>query len=218
VIDPNNTSDVSIESRTGDGVLANPTWINRGLGYRTASTRVTVTGNGYADVIPSGKFIVINDLETYPGPGAQLTIQGFPSIYTLVTVTPIGQTDRGLAARVRISPEIKVRDNLQHLTPISIRTRYSQCRITGHDFLDIGTGNFEETNYPELYNTGEYVPAPENEIVEDNPYMKLDFAVFHILNIQINFALYSSSCCFSGCCFMPWYTISIFFKELPLVF
>jgi hypothetical protein len=168
VIDPNNTSDVSIESRTGDGVLANPTWINRGLGYRTASTRVTVTGNGYADVIPSGKFIVINDLETYPGPGAQLTIQGFPSIYTLVTVTPIGQTDRGLAARVRISPEIKVRDNLQHLTPISIRTRYSQCRITGHDFLDIGTGNFEETNYPELYNTGEYVPAPENEIVEED--------------------------------------------------
>ena len=167
VIDPNNTSEVLVESRTGDGVLANPSWINRGLGYRTASTRVTVTGNGYADVIPSGKFIVINDLENYPGPGAQLTIQGLNDIYTLVTVEPIGQTDRGLAARIRISPEIKVRDNLQHLTPISIRTRYSQCRITGHDFLDIGTGNFEETNYPDLY-SGFYTPAPENEIVEED--------------------------------------------------
>ena len=165
IIDPNNTSDVILESRTADGVLTNPTWINRGLGYRTNSTRITISGNGFADVIPFGKFIVINDLDVYPGPGAQLRIQGIDKIYTLVTITPIGQTDRGLAARIRISPEIQVRDNLQHLTPIEIRSKYSQCRITGHDFLDIGTGNFEETNYPDLY-SGFFSPAPENEIVE----------------------------------------------------
>jgi hypothetical protein len=167
LVDPNNTADVLVESRTADGVLTNPTWINRGLGYRTNSTRITITGDGFADVIPSGKFIVINDLETYPGPGAQLTIQGLDTRYTLVTVTPIGQTDRGLAALIRVSPEIRVRDNLQHLTPITIRTKFSQCRITGHDFLDIGTGNFEETNYPDLY-SGFYTPAPENEIVEED--------------------------------------------------
>jgi hypothetical protein len=167
LIDPNNTSDVLVESRTADGVLTNPTWINRGLGYRTNSTRITITGNGFADVTPSGKFIVINDLETYPGPGAQLEIQGIDTIFTLVTVSPIGQTDRGLAALIRLSPEIKVRDNLQHLTPIIIRTKFSQVRVTGHDFLDIGTGNFEETNYPELY-SGFYTPAPENEIVEED--------------------------------------------------
>jgi len=167
LVDPNNTSDAAIESRTGDGVLTNPTWINRGLGYRTNSTRITINGNGYADVFPEGKFIVINDLETYPGPGAQLTIQGLDPIYTLVTVTPIGQTDRGLAALVRVSPEIKNRDNLTHLRPMTIRTKFSQCRITGHDFLDIGTGSFEETNYPELY-SGFYTPAPENEIVQED--------------------------------------------------
>jgi hypothetical protein len=156
-----------VECRTGDGVLTNPTWINRGLGYRTNSTRVTIAGNGFADVIPVGKFLVINDLESYPGPGAQLLIQGLESIYTLVTVTPIGPTDRGLAALIRISPELRVRDNLQHLTPITIRTKFSQCRITGHDFLDIGTGNFEETNYPDLY-SGFYTPSPENEVVEED--------------------------------------------------
>jgi hypothetical protein len=167
LIDPNNNTDVAVQCRTADSVLTNPSWINRGLGYRSNSTRVTITGNGFADVTPSGKFIVINDLETYPGPGAQITIQGLSPIYTLVTVTPIGPTDRGLAALVRISPELKVRDNLQHLTPITIRTKFSQCRITGHDFLDIGTGNFEETNYPELY-SGFYNPAPENEIIEED--------------------------------------------------
>jgi hypothetical protein len=126
---------------------------------------VTVSGNGFSDVIPSGKFIVINDLLAYPGPGANLTIAGLSGSYTLVAITEIGQTDRGLAALIRVSPEIKVRDNLSHLTEITIRTRFSQCRITGHDFLDVGTGNFEETNYPELY-SGFYTPAPENEVVE----------------------------------------------------
>ena len=167
LIDPNNSGDVLVETRTADGVLAQPSWLNRGLGYRTASTSVTISGDGFADVIPSGKFIVINDLDMYPGPGANLTIGNLTGTYTLVAIEEIGPTDRGLAARIRISPEIKVRDNLQHLTPITIRTQFSQCRITGHDFLDIGTGNFEETNYPELY-SGFYTPQPENEVVELN--------------------------------------------------
>lgn len=104
-------------------------------------------------------------MAAYPGPGANLEIAGLTGSYTLVSIEEIGLTDRGLAARIRVSPEIKVRDNLQHLTEITIRTQFSQCRITGHDFLDIGTGNFEETNYPELY-SGFYTPAPENEVVE----------------------------------------------------
>jgi hypothetical protein len=166
-VDPNNNRDARIECRTGDRVLAQPTWLNRGLGYRTISTRVTISGDGYADVIPSGKFIVINDLAIYPKVGSNLTIGSLPGDYTLVTIEELGLTDRGLAARIRISPEIKVRDNLQHLTEIAIRTKFAQCRITGHDFLDVGTGNFEETNYPELY-SGFYDPQPFNEIVEEN--------------------------------------------------
>jgi hypothetical protein len=166
-VDPNNNRDARIECRTGDGVLAQPTWLNRGLGYRTLSTRVTISGDGWADVIPVGKFIVINDLDAYPGPGANLVIAGLSGSYTLVAIEEIGLTDRGLAARIRITPEIKVRDNLTHLTEITIRTRFSQCRITGHDFLDIGTGSFDETNYPALY-SGFYEPQPFNEIVEED--------------------------------------------------
>lgn len=164
-VDPNNGTEARVESRTADGVIGSTSWVNRGLGYRTLSTTVTVTGNGFADVIPSGKFIVINDLTSYPTLGANLVIDGLTGSYTLVSLDEIGLTDRGLAARIRISPEIKVRDNLSHLTAITIRTQFSQCRITGHDFLDVGTGNFEETNYPELY-AGFYTPAPENEVVE----------------------------------------------------
>ena len=165
LVDPNNSSDVRIDPRTADGVIGSTSWINRGLGYRTLSTTVTVLGNGFADVISIGKFLVVNELTLYPGPGANLTIAGLADFYTLVAIEELGETDRGLAARIRVTPELKVRDNLQHLTQITIRTQFSQARITGHDFLDIGTGNFEETNYPELY-SGFYTPAPENEVVE----------------------------------------------------
>jgi hypothetical protein len=70
-------------------------------------------------------------------------------------------------ARIRVSPELRIRDNLQHGTAVSIRERYSQIRLTGHDFLDIGTGNFENTNYPELY-SGLFFSAPEDEVREEN--------------------------------------------------
>jgi hypothetical protein len=50
-------------------------------------------------------------------------------------------------------------------TDITTRIRYSQVRLTGHDFLDIGTGNFVETNYPGLPTQP---PIPANETVDNN--------------------------------------------------
>jgi hypothetical protein len=51
---------------------------------------------------------------------------------------------------------------------VVIRERYSQVRITGHDFLDIGTGNFVETNYPVLYQDYEYTTQPLQEVQSYN--------------------------------------------------
>ena len=170
IIDPNKTSEPVFSNRIADGVLANPSWINRGIGYRTASTTVTITGDGFADVIPVGKFITISKLDFYPGLGSQLQFAGNTNRYTVVTVESLTANigGDGFSARLRISPELKIKDLIEHNTEVTVRSRYSQVRITGHDFLDIGTGNFEETNYPELYNTGQFTPAPENEIVEED--------------------------------------------------
>jgi hypothetical protein len=166
VIDPSSTSAVLVEARVGDGVLAEPSWLNRGVGYRTRSTVVTITGDGFGDNIPVGKFVTITNLNKYPGPGGQITFVGNPQIYTIVAITELGGPIDNLSAIFRVSPELKSRDKLEHNTSVEIRERYSQCRITGHDFLDIGTGNFLETNYPELY-SGLYQSAPEDEIREE---------------------------------------------------
>jgi hypothetical protein len=170
VISPTKTGDVAVENRLADGVLTNPSWLNRGLGYRTATTRVSVNGNGFADIIPEGKFVTISALPSYPGPGAQIQFAGNDTRYTVVTVESktleIGGA--GFSARLRVTPELKNRDRLEHGTTATIRELFSQVRITGHDFLDIGTGNFEETNYPEIYNVGFFTAAPENEVVEED--------------------------------------------------
>lgn len=168
VIDPNNTSDAKFDARLGDGVLANPSWVNRGLGYRTTTTRVTVTGNGYADVIATGAFVTVSNIDIYPGPGAQIYFAGNSTRYSIAAIEELGAINGGLTARFKISPYLEIRDRIEHGVSATIIQRYSQNRITGHDFLDIGTGNFEETNYPELYATGLYVPAPENEIYEES--------------------------------------------------
>ena len=47
-----------------------------------------------------------------------------------------------------------------------IRYLYSQVRLTGHDFLDIGTGTKTQTNYPGL---PIQQPAPGNEVTENFP-------------------------------------------------
>jgi hypothetical protein len=150
--------------------LGQPTFTNRGTGYKSSTTRVTITGSGYADTYAVGKFVTVKGLVSYPGPGAQLTFNGEDQIYTMVSITELGENylgETGFSATLRVSPQIKVRDNFGHDTVLTIREQYSQCRITGHDFLDVGTGNFEETNYPTLYATGLYTPAPENEVIEE---------------------------------------------------
>ena len=70
---------------------------------------------------------------------------------------------------LRISPTLDREESPAHGTSCTIRQKYSQVRLTNHDFLDIGTGNFEQTQYPDLYVEGVdigYEPQPQNEAVQ----------------------------------------------------
>lgn len=168
ITDPVNTGNAIFEGRIADGVLGPPSFVNRGFGYRSGTTTVEIVGDGIADNIPVGKFVNVDGLTEYPGPGTQLLFAGNAETYTVVAVTPEDPyTNTGLSAILRLTPELRIRDLIEHDTAITLRENYSQVRLTGHDFLDIGTGNLEDTNYPTLYSTGNYVNAPENEVVEE---------------------------------------------------
>ena len=62
-------------------------------------------------------------------------------------------------ATVTIAPEKSVRTPFttdasgNPTSGIEMRTKYSQMRLTGHDFLSVGTGNSVTTNYPDVDET-----------------------------------------------------------------
>jgi len=182
VTDNQFVAEVETENRIGVGVLAQPDFIDRGTGYRTSTSTITITGDGYADIIPESNTVVLKGVSVIPGPGAQIRFNTIPDeetedpddtlLFTGVGVEDLGEDDSGTGTRLvrfTLSPRLRNEYNLEHATLATIRTRFSQCRITGHDFLDIGTGNFVETNYPELYAGGAFfVAAPEDEVLEVN--------------------------------------------------
>lgn len=106
----------------------------------------------------------VKNLTLLPGPGANLTLATITTpAYSVVSVDNITGSTGNFSARIRIFPSLDVDESPQHLEAVEIREDYSQCRITGHDFLEIGTGTQAETNYPttDLTNL-----APENQIVQ----------------------------------------------------
>ena len=49
-----------------------------------------------------------------------------------------------------------------------ITVKISTCRVTGHDFLDIGTGGYNTTNYPSaIFGNPTQGPTQDNEVVEE---------------------------------------------------
>jgi hypothetical protein len=162
ITDPNVTSTGTWEVRVGDGVLAQPTFSDRGSGYIIA--RATVSGVGYADSYQSGKYLYVSNLTLEPGPGANVQIDGNDEIFRLVKVEQITGTAPNISARLWVSPAVELFESPEDNVGITIRENYSQVRLTGHDFLDIGLGSFEDTNYP--FTVGREI-SQENEVLEN---------------------------------------------------
>jgi hypothetical protein len=66
-------------------------------------------------------------------------------------------------ARLQVSPPLTIATAPAHNTNMVIRSKYSQVRLTGHDFLNIGTGSKNDTNYPGIPLNA---PQQNQEIIE----------------------------------------------------
>jgi len=149
LIDYNVSVNATITARTGNGALSNPTFINRGSGYSTTSTVVTITGDGFADTYQTGLNIILKNLASVPLVGSNLSIAGNTQVYKVTSASVVfGTTAPFIEATVQISPEMTTALSPAHNTAIQLRQLYSQCRVTNHDFLLVGTGNKITANYP----------------------------------------------------------------------
>jgi hypothetical protein len=169
ITDNANTEDVTFVVRLGDGVLAQPVFYNRGLGYVRATA--TVSGDGYADIFQNSETLYVKNLSRLPGPGDNLEINGINDVvYKITSIDSVTGSSPNYSGRIILTPTIARSKAPAHDADIVIRQSYSQVRLTGHDFLDIGTGNVSQTQYPDLYVEGfDQInePQPFNEVVEN---------------------------------------------------
>jgi hypothetical protein len=130
--------------------------INDGLG-----NTLTITGDGVSN--QKGYLLVANGFNDAPQPGASIQIAGDSSAYVIQSVS---------GTFVDSSSVLSLALAQEKLTPsapgavVTVRYGYSQIRLTGHDFLNIGTGGIATTNYPGVPTQP---PAQGNEVNEDLP-------------------------------------------------
>ena len=149
ITDPNNLFEAPTTVRIGNGASANPSFITRGVAFDSAIAEQD-SGDGFADNFQDGRFMAVRRLTGIPRAGANVVFATQPNtVYKLVQVlSQSGSFDGARGAFFQLSPDMEPFNSPADGTDITTRIRYSQVRLTGHDFLDIGTGNFDETNYP----------------------------------------------------------------------
>jgi hypothetical protein len=168
VFDPNNIIDVVFENKFGNGVLAQPTWINRGQDFVTANAELdNANSNGFAEFLQDGSFVAVKRLSQRPIAGSNIQFDSLPGrFFKLVnTISFLGTNEGSYTAFLQINPALEIEEAPVDEDPVNLRIRFSQVRLTGHDFLDIGTGNKTDTNYP---GTPVNDPIQANETREAN--------------------------------------------------
>jgi hypothetical protein len=111
----------------------------------------------------NGFLLVANGFDRRPIAGRSVQLAGDASSYVVRLISG-SYVDSSSVLKLVLSDEKATKSS--DGTGLELRDKFSQVRLTGHDFLNIGTGNKTETNYP-----GDPVQAPSqaNETVENRP-------------------------------------------------
>ena len=168
ITDPGNINDATFEVRVGKGALSQPEWGSRGVGFEAADADIVPRrSNGFADFFQSGLFVAVRQLTERPVNGSNVEFGDLPGVFFKLvnSVSFLGTEDGSYSAFLQLSPDMEIDDAPSHGSSVTMRIRFSQVRLTGHDFLDIGTGNFTNTNYP---GTPLTAPNQESETVEND--------------------------------------------------
>jgi hypothetical protein len=115
-----------------------------------------------------GYIVSVDTLTGEPKPGASISFAGDADsagqarAYVVSSVSGYG----GGAATITLSQQKLETNASADDVNATIRTNYSQVRLTGHDFLSVGTGGVTTTNYP---GTPTQPASQGNEVIETAP-------------------------------------------------
>ena len=117
-----------------------------------------------------GYIVAVDGLTGEPKPGQSISFAddtdsaGYGRAYVVSTVTGY---DSGTGQATLTLSQQKLETNASaDDAAVTIRTNYSQVRLTGHDFLSVGTGGITTTNYP---GTPTQPASQGNEVIETAP-------------------------------------------------
>lgn len=170
-----NVGDTVTASSGGTGVVtnlqlaANKVYIKNNTGTFTVGQPLTFSSGGTATIATGGVegqkgFIIIaKGFASLPTPGSSLSLTGDSFTYVVSSVS--GDWVDSSSEIVLLLANEKTTSSTNG-TALALRKKFSQVRLTGHDFLNIGTGGITTTNYP---NEPINPPAQGNEVVEDFP-------------------------------------------------
>jgi len=80
--------------------------------------------------------------------GDNVQFTGNAQFYAITAVDNVDTVNRRVT--VKLNPEVTTANVVANNTTTTITRKFSNVRLTGHDFLDIGTGGIVDTNYPNL--------------------------------------------------------------------
>ena len=120
--------------------------LNTSTGF---TNNIQATRNGFTG-IGRGITFSVDELSGSIKKGSILQIAGDTETYFVLDVSDFltGDSTNAGTATISIDPPIVVTKIPEDQTNLTFREAFSQVRMTGHDFLDIGTGGFADTNYP----------------------------------------------------------------------
>ena len=129
----------------------------------TQTRTVVATRAGFAG-IGTGVLFSVDELDRSPKEGSVLQIDGDTETYFVIGVSNFQEGDSSNAgtAQIQLDPAIPSNKTPNDQTTLTFREAFSQVRMSGHDFLDIGTGGFADTNYPVIIDA-DYTQPPNQE-------------------------------------------------------
>lgn len=147
---------------------ADKVYIKNRTGTFAGAQPLTFTGGGTGVTLGAaegqrGFVLVATGFTELPRPGASISIAGDTYSYVIQSTTNTW-VNSGSEIVLLLSQEKPSGSGPG--TGVTIRYKYSQIRLTGHDFLSIGTGGTATTNYP---GTPTQPAAQGNEVDESFP-------------------------------------------------
>jgi hypothetical protein len=151
------TAGNTITSATGSAIVTNvqyssdKVYVRNITGTFSQGQTLTISGTTVGTVKAGalenqkGFVLVLNGLSSIPKTGSSISLAGDTYSYVIQSVS--GTYVNTSSEIVLVLAQEKPTGSASG-TAATIRTKYSQIRLTGHDFLSIGTGGTATTNYP----------------------------------------------------------------------